>query len=236
MNILYKAIVGSKAFGLANSQSDTDYFTIVVPPAECIVGLSDMKGSQKVDKESGIDSRIITLKEFLKGVLQGKSNEIECLFVSPEYILNQSLDGHYLYRHRNKLLSKRMYKSLLGFTIAQQARMLRGNTNRFDKNLGYDPKCAAYGLRAIYQAIILKQSGKFEVVLPGWRNDVIRDIKQSNTLWNKDEMIALFDKYIKIFDEIEDNSGLPAEPDYDFWNKFLMDTYRSAINIKLCHI
>lgn len=49
MITIFKALRGSHAHGLATEESDRDYFSIVIPPANAIIGLSEMKGSQTVD-------------------------------------------------------------------------------------------------------------------------------------------------------------------------------------------
>jgi primosomal protein N' len=83
MKTIYKCLRGSYAQGVTTPTSDKDYFEIVLPPIEAVLGLQEMVGSQHI--KNGIDIRTITLKEFLRQALHGRSTELEVLFAKPEH-------------------------------------------------------------------------------------------------------------------------------------------------------
>lgn len=226
---IFKCLRGSHATGIATAQSDRDYFEIIIPCVDALIGLKEAKGSQHKDVGSGEDVRIITLKELIRSALQGRSTEIECLFCREQDILGISHpEGSLLLENREKLVSQRLLRSLLGFSTGQRAKTFNGNKDRFREDLGYDPKSAAHGIRAMWQAIRLKQTGqlKFYIEDKDWRQ-IIVDVKEG--LKTRHEVERIMNLQELLFKSHPENLSLQKEPDYNFWNSFLIKLHSNII-------
>jgi predicted nucleotidyltransferase len=219
---IFYSLRGSHAHGLATAASDRDLFKIVLPPEDAILGLQEMRGSQHI--KDGEDSRVITLKELLKDALMGRSTEIEMLWAKPEDIGSIDHYGAELVEERHRLISRRLFRSLNGFADGQMKRMLRGNTNRFNPTLGYDPKSAVHGLRALYQVRYLKQNGELVLKIEDEqvRGELMSVKNGEKTLA---ELMKLFEDYNTAQAAMPEDK-LPAKPNYEWANQFLKRTYR----------
>jgi hypothetical protein len=221
---IYKALRGSHAYGTAGPNSDRDFTEIVIPDVDHVVGLQNMKGSQHIEEEN--DTRVITLKEFINGAISGRSIELECLFVRDSDIIECTELGSQLFVNREKLLSQKLFKSMLGFITSQKLRSFNGNKDRFDAKLGYDPKSAYHCLRVLLQAVRLKQTNILETYVDNaeWRD---RLISIKNGLMD----LEVINNLINAMEETFNNSwpsGLPEMPEYKFWNDVLINlTFRA---------
>jgi len=99
-------------------------------------------------------------------------------------------------------------------------------------NDGIDFKAISHAYRCCYQLIEL--ATKHRVDFPLAEAPYLTKIKLGEVSWPQkvqDELPALMEKAIKLVKE----SDLPEEPDREFWNKFIFDTYLKYVkssNIK----
>jgi hypothetical protein len=224
MKTIYKCLRGSYAQGVTTPTSDKDYFEIVLPPIEAVLGLQEMVGSQHI--KNGIDIRTITLKEFLRQALHGRSTELEVLFAKPEHQIEVSPVGRALLDNRHKLVSQRLYGSLTGFYKNQKYRMFMGNGGRRDEFLGYDPKMAAHCVRAIWQLINLKLTGDLAIfVSDPLTADLIVALKK------KEISLSLLNDQLSGYEGILatlTDEKVQKEPDYHWASNFLIGVYGEA--------
>lgn len=225
MKIIYEALRGSHAHGLAGPDSDKDYFRIVIPPPEAIIGLDEMKGSQRIDGEE--DVRTITLKEFLRAVDHGRSTELELLCAPVRCILNITQEGRTLLLNRNRLLSRRLFKPLMGFASGQVKRAMKGNKDRFDPKLGYDPKSMVHAFRSMWQAKTLKERACLPLEVEPHIASFLRRVKEG--CYPASEILELFEGYEREAKDTDIQWDIPDAPDRDWMQSFLMLTYRNHI-------
>ncbi len=218
---VYRCLRGSHAQGVTIPTSDKDYFEIVLPPIEAVLGLQEMVGSQHI--KDGIDIRTITLREFLRQALHGRSTELEVLFAKPEHQIEISTVGQALLDNRHKLVSQRLYGSLTGFYKNQKYRMFMGNGGRRDEKLGYDPKMAAHCVRAIWQLINLKMTGDLAIfVSDPLTADLIVALKQKEiSLQLLDDQLAGYEGILATLND----DKVKKEPDYAWASNFLIGVY-----------
>ena len=229
MKTIFHALRGSYAHGLATAESDEDHFRIVIPPVEAIIGLSEMKGSQRI--EGNNDIRIITLREFLRAVEHGRSTELEMLWATEDVILECTAEGRTLLDNKECLLSQRLFKPLFGFAGGQIKRSLKGNTDRFDSKLGYDPKSMVHALRSLWQAQTLKQKPELPLRVDRDTAITLRRLKSGG--YSKSEIVSIVQRYDA---EVQADSlewNMPKNPDHKWMESFLMRTYKAQINANL---
>lgn len=225
MRTIFKALRGSHAHGLATPESDRDFFSIVIPPVEAIIGLGEMKGSQRIEGDE--DIRIITLKEFLRAVEHGRSTELEMLWAPEDCILECDDTGQTLLNNKEKLLSERLFKPLFGFAGGQIQRSIKGNNDRFDPKLGYDPKSMTHAFRSLWQAGQLKESPQLPLRLPDHMQCFLRQVKAGD--WSKDEILECIDEWDRDMRELSAEWDIPAGPNRVWMEDFLMCTYAAEV-------
>jgi len=224
MRTIFKTLRGSHAHGLATEKSDRDYFSIVIPPAEAIIGLSEMKGSQRIEGDE--DHRIITLREFLLAVEHGRSTELEMLWATKNCLLEVSSEGQTLIRNRTRLLSQRLFRPLMGFAGGQILRSLKGNNGRYEADLGYDTKSMTHAFRSLYQAISLKQSPALPLRVEDGMADFLMKVKRGE--FSREAIIHGITEYEQTVKDEPYAWDIPEAPDRDWMEHFLMQTYSTV--------
>jgi hypothetical protein len=224
MTTIYKSLRGSHAQGVSTPTSDKDFFEIVLPPVEAVLGLDNMIGSQHII--DGNDTRVITLKEFLREAIRGRSTELEVLFAKPEHQIDVSFDGLLLLANRHRLISKRLFKGLLGFFDGQQHRMRKGNGGRLNPTIGYDPKLGAHGIRAIWQAVNLKKTGRLDIFVHDEPTAKLI-LATKNSEIPLDKLLESYTMYEAEFHSLSEDK-VPENPDYDWASEFLIRVYRET--------
>lgn len=228
MKTIFKSLRGSHAHGLATEQSDRDYFSIVVPPIEAIIGLSAMKGSQHIDGYE--DHRIITLREFLRSIEHGRSTELEMLWAPEHCILEITAEGQCLIAYRERLLSRRLFKPLMGFAGGQIQRAIKGNTHRFDPELGYDPKSIVHAFRSLWQMLSLKHEPILPLQVEADMAHFLTRVRA--TEFSVDEIIRMITAYKDQAQHEVCHWDIPDCPDRDWMENFLMSVYSRQIHKK----
>lgn len=228
---IYKCVRGSRATSLNTPNSDTDLFEVVIPPVDCLLGLQEMKGSQKMDKASGEDSRIITLKELIRQAIHGRSTEVEWLFVDPEHVIEQHpVYGRELELMRDNLVSARMYKSMLGFATGNRQAAINGNKDRFREDLGYDPKALSHALRALWQAIMLKKHGRVVVAPVGDYKETILAVKYGQL--SRQVALDRFATWDHRLNSMPENPQVRSKPDHELLNNWLVSVHSDYLDQK----
>jgi predicted nucleotidyltransferase len=227
---IYKSLRGSHASGTNTPESDRDLFEIVIPSSEALIGLGNMKGSQHIKEK--VDTRVITLKEFINGALKGKSTEVEVLFVKPGHVLFETKEGYALRQNAPSLLSQRTFNSILGFFRGQFKNALNGNKDRYRNDLGYDPKSVAHAARAMWQAIQFKKTGQFHIFIEDATARLIV-MKMKLGELTQAQVIAQLEDFKAIFDELPENPNIQKQPNHKFWNDFIINTQFEYLKTEL---
>lgn len=120
-NLIYKTVVGSKAYGIDTPESDTDIKGITIAPKEYYFGLKNFE-----QQEIGKDYTIYAINKFVKLARDNNPNIIEMLYTDPKHILFINKYGERLRENRDLFLSKKAKFSFSGYAIAQLKR-IRGH-------------------------------------------------------------------------------------------------------------
>lgn len=112
--VIYRCVVGSRAYGLGNDESDTDRRGIYLPPAELQWSLAGVP-EQIENRET--DEAYWELRKFLILALKANPNILECLY-TPLVELATPL-AQELLDMRGAFLSKLLYQTYNGYVMSQ---------------------------------------------------------------------------------------------------------------------
>jgi len=115
LDILWKVIAGSKAYGLDLPTSDTDIRGIYLQSNDRLLGFGYKE--QTNDKKN--DIVYYELNRFIKLLIQNNPNIIENLFVPENKILTYDKRLTPLYENRHKFLTKKIKNTFGGYAVSQ---------------------------------------------------------------------------------------------------------------------
>jgi predicted nucleotidyltransferase len=230
---------GSVAHGMyiRELSDDKDTMGIVVPDKEFIIGLQYYLGN-KSTKELTFKQNTVTwdcvFYEAHKAVnllMGGNPNIISMLWVEPNYIIKVTPAGQLLLSHRTYFLSKKLYKSFIGYAYGQLKRMRVKQTGHrgakrselYEKH-GYDPINASHLIRLLRMGIELLATGELIVERP----DAPQLIDIKTGCWTLEQVETEADR---LFSQVENaliNSELPKDVDRELISNLYIDIIETA--------
>jgi len=136
--VIYKAIVGSHAYGLNTPQSDKDYIAVYLPTKEDLLGLQKHEQFDLSTKYSGDklkkntcddqDFTAYSLPKYVRLLLQNNPNILETLFLPDNCIIEDSAEMKYLRNNYTNIVSQLTRKTFLGYAISQKHKALQKAT------------------------------------------------------------------------------------------------------------
>lgn len=114
MKQIFKAIVGSQAYGTATSTSDTDYKGVYMQSTEELISFG-----YKEQTDNGKDETHYEVRRFLQLAQSANPTMLELLFMPEQFILTITPEFELIRAHRTKFLTKRCAHSFGGYAIAQ---------------------------------------------------------------------------------------------------------------------
>ena len=217
-HIIYSCQVGSRAFGLANSDSDDDYRGIFLPPAEKHWSLFKIP-EQIETNENGNDEVYWEIEKFLKLALKANPNILETLW-TPMVILETPISKR-LREIRQIFLTRHLYKTYSGYVLSQFRRM----RNRFEKTGTFKFKHAMHLIRLLHSGIGALQTGEIMIDVSDHREQLM-EIRNGKYSFEDVRKVAL--NLDREFQSEFEKSTLPEQPDFQIANQFLIDARRSA--------
>lgn len=141
-NLLLRVVCGSRAYGLATAESDTDTRGVCVPPKRVLLGLQRFEQHES----ERCDHVTYALAKFARLALEGNPNIIETLYTPADRILFVSDLGQRLIDARELTLSRRVGQRFMGYAQAQRQRMER-HRRWIVAPPGAEPRPEAFGGR-----------------------------------------------------------------------------------------
>lgn len=216
--VIYRCLVGSRAYGLAHDQSDEDRRGVYLPPANLQWSLWDVP-EQLEDRER--DECYWELRKFVVLALKANPNILECLY-SP--IVEHMTDlGQELRDMRRLFLSRLVYQTYNGYALGQFKKMEQDLRNRGDIKM----KHAMHLVRLLLSGIHALEHGEIPVDAGPWRDRLLA-IRRGQTPW--DEVNAWRLELHRRFEEAYARTRLPERPDYAAANAFLIKARRSMVD------
>ena len=215
--VIYRCIVGSQAFGLAEPGSDTDRRGIYLPPAELHWSLQGVP-EQVEDQEA--QECYWELQKFLALALKANPNVLECLY-TPLVELATPL-AEELRDMRSVFLSKLVYQTYSGYVASQFKRMSQALRTRGAVRW----KHAMHLIRLLLSGIELLRSGTLPVDV-GEHRERLLAIRRGEVPWDSvnEWRLALH----RELDAAYTATTLPDQPDYKAANEFLIRARRSMV-------
>jgi predicted nucleotidyltransferase len=215
--VIYRCVVGSRAYGLAGEESDLDRRGIYLPTAEMHWSLFGVP-EQIEDKQR--DEVFWELQKFLVLALKANPNVLECLYTP--LVELAAPPAQELLTIRQAFLSKLAYQTYNGYVLSQFKSMERGLRNQGEIKW----KHAMHLIRLLLSGITLLREGFVPVDIGPYREELLA-IRRGEVCW--DEVNAWRLDLHRQFDRALETSRLPDRPDYLRANRFLIEARRSVI-------
>ncbi len=219
--VIYRCVVGSQAFGLDTDASDTDRRGIYLPPAELQWSLYGVPEQLEND---GNEECYWELQKFLVMALKGNPNILECLYTPlVEYATPLAQE---LLAMRDAFLSRLVYQTYNGYVTSQFKRMQTDLRNHGKVK----PKHVMHLMRLLLSGIHLLREGCVLVDV-GQHRERLFAIRNEEMPWDE---IQVWRKQLHAdFDRALEETSLPARPDYERTNDFLVKARRFAVGEEL---
>lgn len=213
--VIYRCIVGSRAYGLDSEDSDIDRRGIYLPPASLHWSLFGVPEQLERGEEAYWE-----IQKFIALALKGNPNILECLhtpLIEHSTPLAQELLGQ-----RQIFVSKILYQTYNGYVLSQFKKMKKHLENYGSIRW----KHAMHLIRLLISGISALETGTILVEVGEHRESLLK-IRREEISWDDVEKWRL--DLHKQFDEAYRKSKLPERPDYEAANAFLLKARRSMV-------
>ena len=216
-HVVYRCVVGSRAYGLQNDASDVDLRGVYLPPAHLHWSLY---GVPEQLENPAAEECYWEMQKFLGLALKANPNILECLY-TPE-VRHAAPVMQELLAERHRVLSRMVYQTFNGYVLSQFKRL------EADFRASGAPrwKHAMHLVRLLLAGIATLREGHVPVRVDEHRDRLLR-IKAGDAAW--DEVNAWRLALHREFDAAYASTGLPERPDYEWANDFLVRARRSAV-------
>ena len=236
-NEVLQTILGSRAYGTHNDDSDTDVISIVMPKYQyinpvkfgMILGFdnipnweqSERKGDKKVEFDDGdnVEMEWVSIIKFFHNVaIKGSPNMAEALFTRRNFVLNATNIGWMLRDNRKLFLSIRLYHSFKGYAISQLHRIKRGFISGKSDNpkrqymmekYKYDLKMFSHTIRLLNQIKQILTEGDIDLM---FGREEVKAIKYGEIFYPFEEAEKLVLKRMEELETLSLKTGLALQP------------------------
>jgi predicted nucleotidyltransferase len=208
--IIYRCVVGSRAYGLDNDESDTDRRGIYLAPAELQWSLF---GAPEQFEDNAAQSCYWELQKFLTMALKANPNILECLY-SPMVEKVTPL-GEELLAMREAFLSQMIFQTFNGYAMSQFKKIEQDIRNRGEVKW----KHAMHLLRLLLTGAATLREGRVPVRVEAYREQLLT-VKRGEMKWA--EVDQWRKELHRDFEHALAETKLPERPDYEKANAFLI--------------
>lgn len=209
-HIIYECIVGSKAYGLSNENSDDDIRGIYLAPPTDLLSLWGAPG-QIEDKHN--DRVYWELEKFIRLALKANPNVLETLWTPLINVKTDIAIG--LIEIREAFLSKHIFKTFGGYAISQFTKM----KNEYERTGRFKEKHALHLIRLLISGSVALSEGHIMIDVSPYR-DHLMAIKNGRLSF---EEVQCWRKELENnFNDAYENTHLPDLPDVEKANNFLL--------------
>jgi len=217
--IIYKCIVGSKAFGLDLADSDTDVRGIFLPPAELHWSLYGL--AEQIENDAHQEC-YWELQKFLVLALKANPNVLECLYTPLIELTTPLMDE--LLAERSRILSKLVYQTYNGYVLSQFKKLEQDLRTEGDLKW----KHVMHLVRLLASGVAILEEGIVPVGVELHRERLLA-IRHGEQSWDEVNQWRL--ELHKDFASAYDKTKLPERPDYQWANDFLIKARKSMVSV-----
>ncbi len=216
-SIIYRCVIGSRAYGLDDDASDTDRRGIFLPPADLHWSLYGVPA--QIEDDLTRDT-YWELQKFLVLALKANPNVLECL-VTPivEHATPLALE---LRAMQDAFLSKLIYQTYNGYVLSQFKKLEQDLRTKG----AIKQKHAMHLIRLLLAGTTALREGVIPVRVAEQRDRLLA-IKRGELPWEEVNSWRL--ELHHQFDAAFTATRLPERPDYDRVNAFLLRARRSMM-------
>lgn len=215
--LIYRVVVGSRAFGLETGDSDTDRRGIYLPPADRHWSMVPLPEQLENDAEQSV---YWELGKFLRLALKSDPNMLECLW-SP-LVEHASGLAQELLGMREIFLSKLVYQTYSGYSVSQFKKLEQDLRTRHEIKW----KHPMHLVRLLLSAITILREGRVPVRVESHREELMA-IRGGE--WSWPEINAWRLDLQRQLDAAFAATKLPDRPDFDRADAFLIRARRSMV-------
>lgn len=219
--VIFRCVVGSRAFGLDDERSDTDYRGIYLPTAQMHWSLY---GVPEQFENHETQEHYWELQRFLVLALKANPNVLECLY-TPLVEKSTPLADELL-QMRSAFLSRLVYQTYNGYVMSQFKKMQSDLRNQGQVKW----KQVMHLIRLLISGIHVLEQGFVPVRVDQHREQLLA-IKRGELAWNETEKWRL--SLHADFDRALLTTSLPERPDYERANALLLKARRAALSEEL---
>ena len=214
--VMLKCVIGSRAYGLESSDSDTDRRGVFLPSAARHWSLA---GVPEQIENDATQEAYWELRKFLVLALKANPNVLECLY-TPIIEVASPLGGQLL-AMREVFLSRLVYQTYNGYVLSQFKKLEGDLRNRGEIKW----KHAMHLIRLLLAGIGVLKTGVVPVRVDEHRDTLLK-IKRGQTPW--DEVDRWRRDLHREFDAAFAATRLPEQPDYAAADRFLIQARSRA--------
>ena len=216
-HVIFRCVVGSRAYGLSDDASDTDYRGVYLPPADLHWSLA---GVPEQIEEDATQEVYWELQKFLVLALKANPNVLECLH-TPLIEVATPL-ARELLDMRSVFVTKLVYQTYNGYVASQFKKLSSDLRNKGAVKW----KHVMHLIRLLIAGVHALRTGVIPVEVTEHR-DRLLTLRRGELPWEEADAWRL--KLHDEFDEAFSRTTLPDRPDYDGVNNFLIKARRSAL-------
>lgn len=215
-HVVFRCVVGSRAYGLAGKGSDTDVRGVYLPPAELhwsLFGVPEQLESRETEE------CYWELQKFLTLALKANPNILECLYTP--LVEHAAPVAEELLAERHRFLSRMLYQTYNGYVLSQFKKL-----EQDFRTLGAPRwKHAMHLLRLLVAGVTALREGHVPVRVEAHRDRLLA-VRRGEVAWEEVNawrlaLHAEFDRALLV-------TALPERPDYAWANDFLVRARRGA--------
>ena len=215
--VILRCVIGSRAYGLDDDQSDTDYRGIFIPSAELhwsLYGVPDQLECYETQEHYWEFQRFLVL------ALKANPNVLECLYTP--LVEKTTPLAEELLQMRSVFLSRLVYQTYNGYVMSQFKKMQSDLRNQGEVRW----KHVMHLIRLLISGISVLRHGFVPVRVEEHRDQLLA-IKRGEVRWDETEKWRL--SLHTEFDRALSESKLPDRPDYERVNALLVKGRRAAL-------
>ncbi len=215
--VIYRCVIGSRAYGLDHDESDTDRRGVYLPPAELqwsLYGVPEQLENPETEEVYW------ELQKFLTLALKANPNVLECLYTP--IVEHASEIAQELLAMRASFLSKMVYQTYNGYVMSQFKKLQADLRNKGEVKW----KHVMHLIRLLISGVTVLQEGFVPVRVEEHREKLLA-IKRGEVAFEEVERWRL--ELHRQFDAASESTNLPERPDYEAANGLLLTARRSAL-------